>query len=360
MMNDVKMAVCLMAVLCGTVFANSSPTVTQVVASVRADGSGIVDIYYTLSDADNDRCTVNIAVSDDGGSSWNVTISPSAFSGDLTNVYPGNRHIIWNSKADLPGVFGSNYRVKVIADDSMVWVYINDPGVSGHESFNGYMSKYETTNAQYCQFLSAALASGDIIVGANNIIYGANGSNNGIDFIGEVYFNTYAADSDSQITYNGGTFSVRSCDGYDMSNHPVVEVSWYGATAFCNYYGYRLPTEWEWQAVADYDGSYTYGCGTSIDHSKANYDYDDPLGLSSCGPRTTPVNYYSSYGYGMCDMAGNVQEWTDSYIYHEGYYVLRGGCWYFGANNCSVSYQNAANSDFPYYFFGFRVVLDLN
>jgi hypothetical protein len=40
----------------------------------------------------------------------------------------------------------------------MTWVYIDEP------NFTGYMSKYETTNAQYCQFLNDALASGDIIV----------------------------------------------------------------------------------------------------------------------------------------------------------------------------------------------------
>ena len=44
----------------------------------------------------------------------------------------------------------------------MVWVSINDPGVPEHEGFVGQMSKYETTNAQYCQFLNAAIASGDI------------------------------------------------------------------------------------------------------------------------------------------------------------------------------------------------------
>jgi len=95
-----------------------------------------------------------------------------------------------------------------------------------------------------------------------------------------------------------------------MADHPVGEVSWYGATAFASYYGWRLPTEWEWQAVADFDGTYIYGCGTTINQSKANYydgGYANPLGLSSY-PYTSPVDYYASYGYGMNDMAGNVWE----------------------------------------------------
>ena len=216
----------------------------------------------------------------------------------------------------------------------ILWVSINDPGVDvdgdgtpDHEPFNGEMSRYETTNAQYCEFLNAALASGDITVGGDNKVYGANGSNSGADFVGEVYFDTYTASSYSQIIYSGSTFIVRSRDGYDMSNHPVVVVSWYGATAFCNYYGYRLPTEWEWQAVADYDGTFTYGCGTTIDSNKANYNKNNPLDLSSY-PYTSPVNHYSSYGYGMNDMAGNVWEWTSS-LWDPAYSfrVSRGGSW---------------------------------
>lgn len=258
-------------------------------------------------------------------------------------------------------VMASEWLVEGVPEDpnSLVWIYIDDPGVSGHEGFTGYMSKYETTNAQYCQFLNAALASGDITV-SGSTVYGANASNGGAGFVGEIYFETYAADSESQITHSGGTFSLRSRDGYDMSNHPVVEVSWYGATAFCDYYGYRLPTEWEWQAVADYDGSYTYGCGTTINQSKANYydsGYANPLNLSSY-PYTSPVGYYPAYGYGMADMAGNVWEWTSSCYYagcDYGYRVLHGGTWLYGDYYCTVSHRY---DDYPhgtYDFIGFRV-----
>ncbi len=250
----------------------------------------------------------------------------------------------------------------------MVWVDINDDGSGMIDEdgdpidkggFNGQMSKYETTNAQYCEFLNSAIASGDIYVDSN-IVYGSNGFNSGADFVDEIYFDTFAASDDSQITYSGGTFSVRSRDGYSMANHPVVMVSWYGATAFCNYYGFRLPTEWEWQAVADYDGSYTYGCGTTTDQSKANYYdgiYANPLNLSSY-PYTSPVDHYSSYGYGMNDMAGNVWEWTSS-CWHTDWYpcfrVLCGGGWNSYGYLCTVSYRF---NNYPYHanhYYGFRV-----
>jgi len=246
--------------------------------------------------------------------------------------------------------------VGTLPPDGMVFVYIDDPGVSGHEGFNGYMSKYETTNAQYCQFLNAALDSGDVIVDSN-IVYGANGSNGGADFVDEVYLRTFAFTLGSQITFDGNNFSVLSRDGYDMSNHPVVMVSWYGATAFCNYYDYRLPTEWEWQAVADYDGSYIYGCGITIDHNKANYDYDNPLVLSY-EPYTSPVNYYPPYGYGMHDMAGNVWEWASN-CYNAGcalyFRVSRGGGCHDEESDSTVSTRGMVGWNHEYIDLGFRV-----
>ena len=249
----------------------------------------------------------------------------------------------------------------------IVWVSINDSGAGMKDEngnpisqggFIGQMSKYETTNAQYCQFLNAALASGDITISIDNIVYGANGSNSGADFVGQIYFYIYPYDTHSQITYSDGVFSVRNRDGYDMSNHPVTSVSWYGSTAFASYYGWRLPTEWEWQAVADYDGSFTYGCGTSIDPNKANYWPNNPLGLTS-EPYTSPVDYYPSYGYGMNDMAGNAWEWTDSCYYSDcsyNYRVLRGGCWYGSDDICAVSYHISYTSpSYAYSHIGFRV-----
>jgi hypothetical protein len=241
----------------------------------------------------------------------------------------------------------------------MTWVSINDSGAGMKDGdgnpisqggFTGEMSKYETTNAQYCQFLNDALASGDITVYADNVVYATSDTSHS-----QPYFSTEAASSDSQITYSG-TFSVRSRDGYSMANHPVVMVSWYGATAFCNYYGCRLPTEWEWQAVADFNGTYTYGCGTSIDSSKANYNMNNPLGLTSY-PYTSPVGYYPAYGYEMCDMAGNVWEWTSSCYYDcsYGFRVFRGGSWYFDHSYCTVSYWYFGSPYGSNYNLGFRV-----
>ena len=186
----------------------------------------------------------------------------------------------------------------------VAWVPISDaPGVSGRESLNDQMSRYETTNAQYCQFLNAALATEDVVVDGS-YVKGANGANPGDDFADKDYYRLDGVDHTYDGATNGGaarivysvdteTFSVDS--GFE--NHPVTWVSWFGATAFCNYYGYRLPTEWEWQAVADdYDGSYVYGCGLEIDNSIVNYIVNymgstHPDGTAIVGSFGDPAGY---------------------------------------------------------------------
>ncbi len=236
------------------------------------------------------------------------------------------------------------------APEGMVWVSINDPGVAGHEGFDGEMSKYETTNSQYCKFLNSAKTDGLIMVYEDKVYASSDTS-----YL-QVFFLTYPSYVRSQITYTDGVFSVRTRDDYDMSNHPVIYVSWYGATAFCDYYGYRLPTEWEWQAVADYDGSFIYGCGVTINQSKANYRIDgvyaNPLGLSSY-PFTTPVVHYPSYGYGMNDMAGNLWEWTNTVSSSSR--IIRGGRWNGSQNNCMVSFRKSSSPSNTHDDTGFRV-----
>ncbi|MHC4396966.1 MAG: formylglycine-generating enzyme family protein [Planctomycetota bacterium] len=228
---------------------------------------------------------------------------------------------------------------------SIVWVSIDEA------DFYGEMSKYETTNAQYCQFLNTALALGDVTVDGNDVL-GASGFNSGADFVGQVYYylsgwgytyNGAIKGGAARINYSDGVFTVDS--GFD--NHPVTYVSWYGSTAFCNYYGYRLPTEGEWQAVADYDGSYTYGCGTILNNSIANY-YD-----STHPDGTAVVGGFGTYGYGMCDMAGNIWEWTSTVSFS--YRVIRSGSWGDDGYYCTVSYRSNLNPNGTSSLIGFRV-----
>ena len=229
-------------------------------------------------------------------------------------------------KADLTGdckvdmtdlaAFASEWLLQGVIDEpgdlGMTWVYVDDPGKDFNNDgehdggFTGYMSKYETTNAQYCQFLNEALAREEIFV--EDDVYASVGP-----YYRKIYYKM--SDSYARIKFENGEFIVITQNEKNLENHPVSMVSWYGVMAFCTYYGYRLPTEWEWQAVADYkfDGIYLYGCGITMNHEKANYYFRNPVEIQR--PYTTPVGYYGEFGYGLCDLAGNVTEMTSSFYY---------------------------------------------
>ena len=90
--------------------------------------------------------------------------------------------------------------------------------------------------------------------------------------------------------------------------HPVVNVTWYDAAAYCAWVGKRLSTEAEWELTCRGEASYQYPWGNEHSPSLANSNQ------SSCGKVLT-VGSFSPEGdtsYGVSDMLGNAAEWTSS------------------------------------------------
>ncbi len=154
-----------------------------------------------------------------------------------------------------------------------------------------YMDEHEVTNEQYCIFLN------DYAVGHKLL---------DLD------------DEDCLIEKVGNTYRPKS----SYAKHPVIEVSWYGAAAYAQWAGVRLPTEAQWEKAAR--GGLVgkkYPWGDDIDPSKANYDADDlrPWSVESLLKYLKPVGSFPANGYGLFDMAGNVWEWCAD-EYKKGYY----------------------------------------
>lgn len=388
------------------VFANDTPHIE--IDGVWLEQDNVVIILYTLIDDNN--CDLTLEISDDNGATWDVPVSPEALVGQLENVEPGKRHIEWHSKIDIPGTRGS-YTFKITADDGH-----SPPGPEGIEfvtipggtfqmgdnfsegssderpvhtvTLSAFrMSRHEVTNGQYAEFLNDAYPSTIKVV--SGVVYAVSDSSNSYP-----YCDMHSYYSDSQIDFNSATgqFTVRTKGERNMVNDPMVEVSWYGAKAFCDYYGYRLPTEaeWEYAARGGLSGN-RFPWGNTINHNDANYladgsaySYDtSPYTSYTCHPDwdsggppyTSPVGSFSANGYGLYDMAGNVWEWCNDW-YGSSYYssspssnptgpttgtyrVLRGGCWGNNAHYCRVAlrgYRPPYSRN--YYGFGFRISLD--
>ncbi len=186
------------------------------------------------------------------------------------------------------------------------------------------------TVAQYVDFLNAALADGSVKVDGDYIV----GFYPGDEFRGakhelEISANDYVFvptnDPASRFTFDGQKFGVRS--GWE--NHPMTNVSWFGAWTYCGYYYWRLPTELEWEKAARGSGDdRPFPWGYDIARNNANfYASRDPFeAMSTFGSRTTPVGFYngqthdgyvtldSASPYGLYDMAGDIWQWVGDVI----------------------------------------------
>ncbi len=257
----------------------------------------------------------------------------------------------------------------------------------------------DVTVEQYARFLNEALAAGELTIGAIDVDAG------------------YSVDDEEYIALRtqegvGGYYPGDPFDGYDhemridpgiklyipldepalrltfdgerfvaipeYANHPMTMVSWFGANAYCQFYGWRLPLDTEWEKAArgteiDEEGhGRPFPWGDEIAGNNANYYSSFDLFERMFGKlgNTTPVGFYngrtyngyetidSPSPYGLYDMAGNVWQWIGDDFADMHYRNLRGGSFYSYEVDLRVWKFNMAGPEYYAPDAGFRCARD--
>ena len=211
------------------------------------------------------------------------------------------------------------------------------------------ISAYEVTVSQYTRYLNVALKSGEIKATSVSVT-GAAGELKGKEYVD--IDNTRCLIKFIDIEFVGRP---------EYEEIPVVEVTWYGAKAFAQFYGMDLPTEAEWEYACRGGNDYLYGTADgTIDYTKAWYERNSKANVGLFAPNP----------YGLYDMSGNVSEWCNDWadFYGDitmqnptgpesGYEkIIRGGSWHNRVNACRSACRDVESPDNCAYDIGFRVV----
>ena len=216
------------------------------------------------------------------------------------------------------------------------------------------MERTEVTYAQYLAFLNA--------LGPRSHLDGCDG---------QACLATLNETDLSNVTFDSVNYRVPGV----LANRPVAGVTWFGARAYCEAVGRRLPSEAEWERAARSNDDRIFPWGNLRDVALAN--------TSSRVDRTAeqrgadPVGSYPAGAYGLLDMAGNVAEWVLDW-YSPVFYrqaaasglnphgppvgtekVLRGGSWDARIFFARSAHRQSLAPDQQAFYVGFRCAADV-
>ncbi len=315
--------------------------------------SDTVKIFYDISGGRaSDILKIKLRVSNDGGN--NFSIIPQKIWGDVGNKVPTGlgKVIYWTPLDEGLQLIGNNFVFDLSGNVIGAPGYIETIHIKGgiftmgdqfregssNEEFlhqvklNDYsIGEYEITNIQYAAFLQ---------------VYGSDLVKSG-EYKGEPMI---FPNKDGLIKKPAGLgFVWDTQEGKEYN--PAVGVTWYGAYEFCKYYGFRLPTEAEWEyAAREMGDKVRFGDGkNSAKIEDINFNgyqkvVNDKQLEGNSNATTTRIGNYDPNKIGLYDMSGNVWEWcqdwyASNYYFHSKYIdpigpwlglykVIRGGSWY--------------------------------
>jgi len=360
-----------------------SQTISNLI--VRQDQKNLIITYDIVTAQAGQTFDVTAWYSENGGAAWKQITATAAGSAVGSGITAGNgkkitwlvlnqltqlvsNQIVFEIRATVNNPIPNNF-VLIQGGTFQMGSTINSDEQPVHSVTvsNFYMSKYEVTNKEFCEFLNVK----------------GNQTEGGVEWIN---LQGSREEEKCRIQKNGSVYTVQS--GYE--NYPVIYVSWYGATAYCQWLTqksgktYRLPTEAEWEYAAG-NGSrhtkYSWGDGNPSGKNGGNVadmtakrkfsDWTIFEGYDDGYVYAAPVGSFNPNSLGLYDMSGNVWEWCSDWYastYPSGsqtnptgaatgsFRVLRGGSWNFYADYCRVADRFINYADARSDNYGFRLV----
>jgi len=213
-------------------------------------------------------------------------------------------------------------------------------------------------------------------------------------FVNETNYITEAEKFGNGIVFFDSTNSWHLVDGANWEfpfgklesiahdNHPVTQVSWNDALAYCKCYNKTLPSEVQWEYAASERGqkknqlfywgndlvvNNKYMCNTWAS------GYPNTIGDQDGFKYTSPIGYYKANSLGIFDVAGNVWEWCYNWhLPYEGNLQIfstdlqgraqRGGSFLCNPNYCHgfrLSSRSATSPESSLFHVGFRCVKNI-
>lgn len=275
--------------------------------------------------------------STDSGKSWQL-ISMDSLRGNGFDIVdkPGHKQVVWwgTSQTSFTDINQVDFRIRGVAMVRVPagkFVLKTLPAAGRDESREAklnsnlpqfYMARHETAISMYTDYLNE--------VGGEGFGWNARMAN---------------SDRCGIVRHDNNTYSVQPGRG----EHPINYVSWYDAANFLQWCGLRLPTESEWEKALRgglyLDGDEAKKKPNPLPERRHPWgdEAPDADGVFRCNfdgvddgfDYTAPVGTFAKFAspYGICDLAGNVAEWTlDWYStsHHaglDGFRVARGGSW---------------------------------
>ena len=176
----------------------------------------------------------------------------------------------------------------------------------------------------------------------------------------------------------GGCLPPKVRDAFDdqqLVQHPVTNVTWTQARAYCQWVGKRLPTEAEWEKAARGIDGRRYPWGSSDEVIQRSRLKMTDGKVSANGGETMSLSSAFASPYGVSGMVGTVSEWVKDW-YAEDFYrsspsrdpqgplrgtfrVLRGGSWMERPLELRASYRGWDDMTYWGPTLGFRCANDL-